>query len=33
MELYFKGDQNSALSVRHIYHILESKAKNVKPVF
>lgn len=33
MELYFKGDQNSALSVRHIYHILESKSKNVTPVF
>lgn len=33
MELYFKGDQNSALSVRHVYHILESKAKNVTSVF
>ena len=33
MELYFKGDQNSALSVRHIYHILESKAKSVTHVF
>lgn len=33
MELYFKGDQNSALSVRHIYHILESKAKSVTSVF
>lgn len=33
MELYFKGDQNSALSVRHVYHILESKAKNVTLVF
>lgn len=33
MELYFKGDQNSALSVRHVYHILESKSKNVTSVF
>lgn len=33
MELYFKGDQNSALSVRHIYHILEAKAKGVHSLF
>lgn len=33
MELYFKGDQNSALSVRHIYHILESKTKGITSVF
>lgn len=29
MELYFKGDQNGALSIRHICHILDSKKKTI----
>lgn len=29
MELYFKGDQNGALSIRHICHILDYKKKTI----
>lgn len=29
MELYFKSDQNGALSIRHICHILDSKKKTI----
>lgn len=32
MELYFKGDQNSALSVRHLSHVLNSKAQPLKDI-
>lgn len=32
MELYFKGDQNSALAVRHVSHILESKGQPIMDI-